>query len=62
MNTKLLGAVLGTLAIGGMNVARAEDKPAEKKEEKGKKGDKKDKKGEKSCSGDKGCKGKEGAK
>ena len=63
MNKKMIGALLGTLAIGSMNMAYAgEDAKAEKpKAEKGKKGDKKaegDKKGgEKACGGEKGCGG-----
>ena len=48
MNKKMIGALLGTFALGSMNVAFADDKPAggdapkaEKKAKKGKKGDKK---------------------
>ena len=45
INKKLLGAVLSTLALGSMNVALADDKPADapkaEKKAKGKKGDKK---------------------
>ena len=67
MNKKLIGAVLGTFAIAGMNIARAEDAPkAEKpaKEAKGKKKAKGDKGAEKSCSGadGKGCSGDKKAK
>ena len=55
-NTKLIGALLGTFALGTMNVAMADDAP---KGEKAEKGQKKDKKagGEKSCGGEKGCSG-----
>jgi hypothetical protein len=60
----MLGAVLGTLSLGSMNLAIADhhEKPAEEgKAKKGKKGgDKGDKGGEKSCSGEKGCKGDKG--
>ena len=45
MNKKMIGALLGTFALGSMNVAFADDKPAggdapkaEKKAKKGKKG------------------------
>ena len=60
MNKKLIGAVLSTLAFGTMTIARAEDKPADAKGEKGKKAEKgkKGDKAEKSCSGEKGCNGK----
>ena len=67
MNKKLIGAVLGSLALGGMSLARAEEpapktetpakgKKSDKKEPVGKKADK-DKKpgGEKSCGGAGGC-------
>jgi len=60
-NKKLVGAILGTLAFGSMNLALADDAPAEegaKAKKKGKKGDKKG--GEKSCSGEGGCKGDKG--
>lgn len=61
MNKKLITAVLGTLAMGTMNLAIADEKPADapkaEKGKKGKKGDAKGKGGEKSCSGEKGCKG-----
>jgi hypothetical protein len=63
MNKKMIGALLGTLALGSANVAFAQEggeKPA--KEEKGKKGKKaKGEKGgaEKSCGADgKSCSGK----
>jgi hypothetical protein len=70
MNTKMIGALLGTLAIGGMNVAYAGEAPAEKTEKpaKGKKkgegkGEEKGKGGEKSCGGDgKSCGGAKGEK
>lgn len=56
MNKKMIGALLGTLAMGTMNLAMAADeKPADapKAEKKAKKGDKKKEGGEKSCGGDK---------
>jgi len=55
-NTKLIGALLGTFALGTMNVAMADDAPKGEKAEKGKKKDKKAG-GEKSCGGEKGCSG-----
>ena len=58
-NKKMIGALLGTLAMGSMTIAQAEEAPP-KAEKKGKKGDKKKEGGEKSCSGDKGCKGDKG--
>ena len=58
-NTKMIGALLGTLAFGSMTLAHAEDAPAPAKEKgKKEKGAKKEKGGEKSCSGEKGCSGK----
>jgi hypothetical protein len=61
MNAKLLGAILGGMAFATVNVAQAEDKPAETKDAKkaDKKADKKAEKkaGEKSCNGEKGCNG-----
>jgi hypothetical protein len=64
MNKKLIGAVLGTFALGGMQIARAgeapakEDKPA-KETKKGKKAGKA-KKGEAKEGGEKSCKGADG--
>lgn len=65
MNKKLIGAVLGTLAFGGISgIARAEDapadaKPAKAKKAKKEKSDKKGEGGEKSCGADgKSCSGK----
>lgn len=70
MNKKMIGAVLGTLAFGGMNLpARAEEAPAPAKEKKAKKKPKGEKPageakaGEKSCGADgKGCSGDKKAK
>ena len=66
MNKKMIGALLGTFALGSMNVALADDKPAAdaapkaEKKAKGKKAKKADKKGgdAKSCGADgKSCSG-----
>ena len=65
MNKKMIGTLLGTLALGSMTLARAEEGAAPKTDKatkadtKGtKKGDKGDKKkGDKGCSGPKGCGG-----
>ena len=64
-NSKLIGALLGTLSLGGLVIPAhaGEDAPKSEKGKKGKKGGEKscsgDKKGgEKSCSGEKGCNGK----
>ena len=57
-NIKLIGAVLGTFALGTMNVALAEDAPKDGKADKAeKKGKGKKGGGEKSCGGEKGCGG-----
>ena len=62
MNKKMIGAILGTFALGSFNVALADDAPPAAKDKKAKK----DKKGkgekggaEKSCKGadGKGCSG-----
>jgi hypothetical protein len=55
-NTKMIGALLGTFALGTMNIALADEAPKGEKAEKGKKKDKKAG-GEKSCGGEKGCSG-----
>lgn len=71
MNKKTIGALLATLAIGSMNIASAEEKPAgdaakgEKAEKAGKKGGKKgdkkaDKKADDKKGGEKACGGDKG--